>query len=160
MGKKRLKLREDTKRKLLALFTVLVLGLSTLSYAVSVFLPSAPAEENISVYNRFPLSEGEIEKLVKRDKVVLFYFWSFDCDECYDFDMYLQDLAAEFNNSLIVVSLDTYNYPDIPYLDLPVIKIMSKNGYREFNLTLPSKEELKQVICDFLNYASPACERS
>ena len=77
---------------------------------------------------------------------MILYYWDGDCEKCYDYENSLKELVENYNGSVILDSMDTYSFPDIPYLKLPKIIILG-NGKKEFD-ELVNKTEIENAICE------------
>ncbi len=127
-----------------------LLFLSILSYA-SIFITPKKGKE-IPIYFRKPLTDEEINQITKEGKVLILYYWNYDCDKCYNYELNLRDLVETFNGSVVLDAMDTYNFPDIPYLDLPYIVVIG-NGKKEYH-ELVNISEIKNDICN-LSFEKP-----
>ncbi len=133
------------KKNLMSIFMSALLVLSILSY---VFIFVTPAHKaNYGIYIRSYLSEKEINEILDEKKVLILYYWDYECEECYDYEEELKNLAYEFNGSVILDSVNTYEYPQIPYLDLPKIIILGKYKI-DYTKKLPEISKIKKDVCD------------
>lgn len=136
------------------------LTLSIFAY-IFTFIPSSQEEKfTIPLYTNSPLTKKEIEEIIKKDKVLVIYIWSFDCENCGDYENNLLQLLNEFNGSVYLNSLNTYDYPNLPYLDIPYLIIMGKNGKKEFKINLPNSTELKEDICYLFENPPENCKNA
>jgi thiol-disulfide isomerase/thioredoxin len=142
-------MREEMKRKYAAIFIVITLSLSILSYASE--------QREIPIYLRRPLTQEEISEIVKRDHVVVEYIWNYDCETCLEYEDMLRDMAYKFNGSVTVVALDTFNYPNIPILDLPYLRVIGKKNVEEFKIDIPNETEVREIICNAFEKPPTQC---
>lgn len=136
----------------------LIFSLSSFAY---LFTFTGSVETNLSIapYTTTPLNQEDIMKIIKKDKVLAIYIWSFDCKNCEDYENELLKLVENFNGTFYLNSLNTYYYPDIPILDIPYLKIIGKNGEKEFKLDLPDIQEIKEVVCSLFENEPKECEK-
>ncbi len=140
--------------KLAVILVALIFGFSSFAYLL------APAPKHALVmplYTQTPLKEKDIAKIIEKDKVLAIYIWSFDCENCEQYENELLKLVESFNGSFYLNSLNTYYYPDIPILDLPYLKLIGKKGVRELSINLPNATELKEEICSLFEKEPKMC---
>ena len=143
--------------KLGALLVAFLFSFSSVAYILS-FTESAEEEFYLPRYTTYPLSEENINKIIERNGAVIVYIWSFDCKECEEYEIKLLELVENFNNSVYLNSINTYYHAEIPVLDIPYLKIIGKNGKKEFKLKLPDIHEVKREICALFETKPKECE--
>ncbi|HIQ50238.1 MAG TPA: hypothetical protein EYH56_03535 [Nanoarchaeota archaeon] len=143
--------------KLGALLVAFLFGFSSVAYVLS-FTATEKEEFYLPRFITYPLTQENINKIIEKDKVVIVYIWSFDYKECEEYENKLLELVENFNNSVYLNSINTYYYPEIPILDIPYLKIIGKNGEKEFKLKLPELNEVKKEICALFETQPKECE--
>lgn len=147
-------MKESSAKFLLALFAVFILGASSLTY---VFLPSENETKNYPVFMTYQPEKKVIERFLRRDNVLLTYVWSYDCEKCIEYEQNLSELAQEFKGKLRVISLNTEQYPNLPILDIPYIRIIGQKGKKEFKEKLVEIKMLKKEICSLFSSPPEIC---
>ncbi len=146
---------KQNKNKLAVIIVALIFCFSSFAYFLA---PPPQRVPTIPLYTQTPLEEKDIAKIVESDKVLAVYIWSFDCENCEEYESELLKLVESFNGTFYLNSLNTYYYPDIPILDLPYLKLIGKKGVREFSVNLPNATELKKEICSLFEKEPKVCE--
>ncbi len=149
-------INDEIRKKSMVIFIFVILFFSIISYSL-MFITPENNEIEIPIYVRTPLSEKEISQIVERNGVLVQYFWSYDCEDCYEYELELRDIVYSFNGSVILEALDTYNYPDLPYLDLPYLRIIGSDVKEFVGSDIPNSTEVKRIICDTFFTPPPVC---
>ena len=146
------------KNKLGVVLVTFIFSFSSFAYLLSI----GGGEEvnlNIAPYTNKPLKQSDIMKILRKDDVFIMYVWSFDCENCEEYENELINLMEKFNGRVYLNSLNTYYYPDIPILDIPYLKIIGRNGEKEFKITLPNATELEENICSLFENMPEMCNK-
>lgn len=142
-------IKKETKKQIFTLFVLFMFISSGLAFAlISSFVPEQEKKVQL-IYDRL-LSNSEEAEFLKKNMVVIKFFWSEDCENCEEINNILNQVFQDLGGKLIIekANLDEYReeaeilgVDSVPYLYLKGNTIERIAG----NTTI---DELTKKLCN------------
>ena len=154
-------MKNETKKKIIAVFILLAFTGSILTGAVSLALDfvfqGGGAQDVQTTFDR-PLENSEEAPFLQQNYVVVKYFWSDNCVDCFFAEEALNATRDEVKGKLLIERIkveDWRNYTD--ELGIKSVPTFYLKGQTIVSTTTTDRDELMRAICPLYFYNIEEC---
>lgn len=134
------------KKSYIALILLVVYLLSTFAYFMVYSFRNPKEVQNVITYEIAP---SAVTNLINNGATIMTFEYSSKCDTCLDQKAFLEGMAKEYKNQMILEEISNETYAS------PTLTIMSKEGNK--TIADPTEDATFAALCDLLTVPPAEC---